>query len=117
SRCPVSSIDRPTGRLVGRPVGRSIVASACRACRGRRIIPAVKELAMSEIKDRYDHVIIGGGIAADAAARAIHQRAPEASIAIISADPHQPVYRPALSKDLWSGDDPDPDSQALHTAE
>lgn len=72
---------------------------------------------MSEIKDRYDHVIIGGGIAADAAARAIHQRAPEASIAIISADPHQPVYRPALSKDLWSGDDPDPDSQALHTAE
>lgn len=71
---------------------------------------------MAEIKDRYDHVIIGGGIAADAAARAIHERAPEASIAILSADAHEPVYRPSLSKDLWTGDDPDPDSQALHTA-
>ena len=70
---------------------------------------------MSDLKDHYDHVIIGGGIAADRAARAIREADPDATIAILSADPHAPVYRPALSKALWHGDDPDPDSQDLHT--
>ncbi|GAA4529387.1 FAD-dependent oxidoreductase [Brachybacterium paraconglomeratum] len=72
---------------------------------------------MSDLKHRYDHVIIGGGIAADRAARAIREADPDATIAILSADPHGPVYRPALSKTLWHGDDPDPHSQDLHTAE
>src|SRR5690606_39354140 len=72
---------------------------------------------MTHPKDSYDHVIIGGGIAADAAARAIREADEDASIAILSADPHAPVYRPALSKDLWTGEDPDPDSQDLGTAE
>lgn len=49
----------------------------------------------------YDHVIIGGGIAADKAARAIRAVDPAASVLIISADMDPPVYRPALSKDLW----------------
>lgn len=71
---------------------------------------------MTDLKDSYDHLIIGGGIAADAAARAIRQADEDASIAILSADPHAPVYRPALSKDLWTGEDPDPDSQDLGTA-
>ena len=72
---------------------------------------------MTHPKDSYDHVLIGGGIAADAAARAIREADEDASIAILSADPHAPVYRPALSKDLWTGEDPDPDSQDLGTAE
>jgi len=72
---------------------------------------------MTDLGYRYDHVIIGGGVAADAAARALHEAAPEASIAILSADPHSPVYRPALSKDLWHGESDDPDSQDLRTAE
>ena len=72
---------------------------------------------MSELKHRYDHIIIGGGVAADTAARAIRAEDETASIAILSADPHGPVYRPALSKDLWHGEDPDPDSQDLNTAE
>lgn len=72
---------------------------------------------MSQLASRYDHVIIGGGVAADAAARALRAAAPEASIAILSADPHSPVYRPALSKDLWHGESADPDSQDLRTAE
>ena len=72
---------------------------------------------MTHPQDSYDHVIIGGGIAADAAARAIRETDEDASIAILSADPHAPVYRPALSKDLWTGEDPDPDSQDLGTAE
>ena len=71
---------------------------------------------MSDLKDSYDHLIIGGGIAADAAARAIREADEDTSIAILSADPHAPVYRPALSKDLWTGEDPDPDSQDLGTA-
>lgn len=72
---------------------------------------------MTDPKDSYDHVIIGGGIAADAAARAIRAEDETASIAILSADAHAPVYRPALSKDLWTGEDPDPTSQDLGTAE
>lgn len=72
---------------------------------------------MTNLEARYDHVIIGGGVAADSAARAIRAASAEATIAILSADPHEPVYRPALSKDLWTGDDPDPASQDLHTAE
>lgn len=71
---------------------------------------------MSDLKHRYDHVIIGGGIAADSAARAIRATDPDATIAILSADPHPPVYRPALSKSLWNGENPDPHSEDLHTA-
>ncbi|ASK66078.1 N-acylamino acid racemase [Brachybacterium avium] len=72
---------------------------------------------MTNLEAHYDHVIIGGGMAADSAARAIRTASPEATIAILSADPHSPVYRPALSKDLWTGEDADPASQELHTAE
>ncbi|MGP9538262.1 NAD(P)/FAD-dependent oxidoreductase [Brachybacterium sp. AOP43-C2-M15] len=72
---------------------------------------------MSDLEHSYDHVIIGGGVAADSAARAIRELDPEATIAIISADAHGPVHRPALSKELWHGEDPDPSSQDLHTAE
>ncbi|MGY5765795.1 NAD(P)/FAD-dependent oxidoreductase [Brachybacterium sp. DNPG3] len=71
---------------------------------------------MPDLRSSYDHVIVGGGVAADKAARAIREAAPAASIAILSADADGPVYRPALSKDLWHGDDPDPASQDLATA-
>ncbi|WP_018296596.1 NAD(P)/FAD-dependent oxidoreductase [Corynebacterium lubricantis] len=71
---------------------------------------------MAQLQSRYDHVIVGGGVSADKAARSIHEAEPEASIAIISADADGPVYRPALTKDLWNGDNPDPVSQDLATA-
>lgn len=71
---------------------------------------------MSDLKTSYDHVIVGGGVAADKAARAICKTRPEATIAILSADRDGPVYRPALTKDLWLKDDPDPASQDLATA-
>ncbi len=71
---------------------------------------------MSAPRDFYDHLIIGGGVAADKAARAIRERQPEAGIAILSADADGPVYRPALTKDLWLKADPDPASQDLNTA-
>lgn len=51
---------------------------------------------MSDLRSSYDHVIVGGGVAADKAARAIREAQPDASIAIISADVTGPVYHPAL---------------------
>ncbi|QGU07359.1 Anthranilate 1,2-dioxygenase system ferredoxin--NAD(+) reductase component [Corynebacterium occultum] len=70
---------------------------------------------MSTPRDSYHHLIIGGGVAADKAARAIRKADPETSIGILSADGDGPVYRPALTKDLWHGEDEDPASQDLHT--
>ena len=53
------------------------------------------------------YLIIGGGMTADAAARAVRESDADGSIGIISADPHPPYNRPPLSKGLWKGDDPD----------
>ena len=55
----------------------------------------------------FRYVIIGGGMTADAAARAIRESDPSGSLGIISADPHPPYNRPPLSKGLWKGDDPE----------
>src|SRR5882672_11892036 len=53
------------------------------------------------------YLIIGGGMTADAAARAIRESDPSGTIGIISDDPHPPYNRPPLSKALWKGDDPE----------
>ena len=63
------------------------------------------------------YVIVGGGVAADKAARAIRERDADADIAIYTESTYGPVYRPALSKDLWIGDKSDLASQDLGTAE
>jgi 3-phenylpropionate/trans-cinnamate dioxygenase ferredoxin reductase subunit len=52
----------------------------------------------------YPYLIIGGGMTADAAARAIRAADPAAAIGLISAEPHPPYARPPLSKGLWKGD-------------
>lgn len=52
----------------------------------------------------YTYLIVGGGMTADAAAQAIHETAPTASIGLISAEPHPPYDRPPLSKALWKGE-------------
>ncbi len=49
----------------------------------------------------YDYLIIGAGMTGEAAAQAIHQAAPEASIGIIGDEKHPPYDRPPLSKGLW----------------
>jgi NADPH-dependent 2,4-dienoyl-CoA reductase/sulfur reductase-like enzyme len=56
---------------------------------------------------KYDYLIVGGGMTADAAARGIRGRDPKGSIAIIGSDPHPPYNRPPLTKGLWKGDQPD----------
>jgi 3-phenylpropionate/trans-cinnamate dioxygenase ferredoxin reductase subunit len=54
---------------------------------------------------RYDYVIIGGGMVADAAAKGIRERDSAGSIVLLSEDVDPPYTRPALSKKLWT--DPD----------
>jgi 3-phenylpropionate/trans-cinnamate dioxygenase ferredoxin reductase subunit len=54
--------------------------------------------------NRYDYLIIGGGMTADAAARGIRELDTKHTIGIISADPHPPYNRPPLTKALWKGD-------------
>jgi len=51
----------------------------------------------------YKYLIIGGGLAADAATRGIRELDAEGSIGIISMEPDPPYMRPNLSKGLWKG--------------
>lgn len=51
----------------------------------------------------YTYLIIGGGMAADAAAQGIRQEDADGSLGIISAEPDPPYNRPPLSKGLWQG--------------
>jgi 3-phenylpropionate/trans-cinnamate dioxygenase ferredoxin reductase component len=53
---------------------------------------------------RYDYLIVGGGMSADAAAHGIRAEDAKGTIAIVGAEPHAPYNRPPLSKALWKGD-------------
>ncbi len=52
---------------------------------------------------RYDYLIIGGGMTADAAAKGIRDVDKNGSIGLVSAEPDPPYNRPPLSKGLWKG--------------
>jgi NADPH-dependent 2,4-dienoyl-CoA reductase/sulfur reductase-like enzyme len=51
----------------------------------------------------HQYLIIGGGMAADAAVDGIRQVDPDGSIGLISAESYPPYDRPPLSKALWKG--------------
>jgi 3-phenylpropionate/trans-cinnamate dioxygenase ferredoxin reductase component len=51
----------------------------------------------------YTHLIIGGGMTADAAIRGIFEKDKEGSIGLIGGEIHPPYDRPPLSKALWKG--------------
>ncbi|MGE5642731.1 MAG: FAD-dependent oxidoreductase, partial [Byssovorax cruenta] len=51
----------------------------------------------------YKYLIIGGGLAGDAATRGIRELDPEGTIGMISSEPDPPYMRPNLSKGLWKG--------------
>ena len=53
---------------------------------------------------RYRYLVVGGGMAADAAARGIRERDKEGSIGLVGEEPSAPYARPPLSKGLWKGD-------------
>jgi len=52
---------------------------------------------------RYDYLIVGGGMASQAALAELRKQDPEGSIALITAEPETPYDRPPLSKKLWTG--------------
>ncbi len=54
---------------------------------------------------RYDYLIVGGGMTADAAARGIREMDASGTIGIISSEIDAPYSRPPLSKALWKGDE------------
>jgi 3-phenylpropionate/trans-cinnamate dioxygenase ferredoxin reductase component len=56
---------------------------------------------------RYDYLIVGGGMTADAAAHGIRREDTEGTIAMVGAEPHASYNRPPLSKALWKGDPAD----------
>ena len=51
----------------------------------------------------YKYLIIGGGLAGDAATKGIRELDTEGSIGLISMEPDPPYMRPNLSKGLWKG--------------
>lgn len=51
----------------------------------------------------YDYLIIGAGIAAESAMRALREADPAGSIGVFGDEPHSPYDRPPLSKALWKG--------------
>jgi NADPH-dependent 2,4-dienoyl-CoA reductase/sulfur reductase-like enzyme len=53
---------------------------------------------------RYDYLIVGAGMTADAAARGIRERDSRGTIGVIGAEPDAPYNRPPLTKGLWKGD-------------
>jgi NADPH-dependent 2,4-dienoyl-CoA reductase/sulfur reductase-like enzyme len=52
----------------------------------------------------YSYLIVGGGMTADSAAKAIRKVDASGSIGLLSAEAHPPYDRPPLSKGLWKGD-------------
>ncbi|WBU37603.1 NAD(P)/FAD-dependent oxidoreductase [Homoserinibacter sp. YIM 151385] len=66
---------------------------------------------------RYDYLVVGGGMVADAAARGIRERDARGTIGILSADVEPPYTRPALSKKLWTDPEFDWDQVPLGTTE
>lgn len=54
------------------------------------------------MSDRYEYVIVGGGMIADAAAKGIRELDRDGAILVLGDDPDEPYTRPALSKLLWT---------------
>ncbi|HKK26596.1 MAG TPA: FAD-dependent oxidoreductase [Gemmatimonadota bacterium] len=51
----------------------------------------------------YDYLIVGGGMAADAAVGGIREVDPEGSVGLVGGEEVPPYDRPPLSKGLWKG--------------
>lgn len=69
----------------------------------------------AEVRE-VDHLIIGGGMTAAAAAMTLADETPDARVALISDEARPPYDRPPLSKDLWQDATPNLDEIA-HDAE
>jgi 3-phenylpropionate/trans-cinnamate dioxygenase ferredoxin reductase component len=58
---------------------------------------------MEEPMKHYKYLIIGGGLAGDAATKGIRELDSDGTIGMISMEPDPPYMRPNLSKGLWKG--------------
>lgn len=66
----------------------------------------------------YDYLIVGAGMAADAAARAVAESDPGASVGILGSETHAPYERPPLTKGLWKETQASPvEAVDLHTVD
>lgn len=52
-----------------------------------------------------DYLVVGGGMTADAAVKALARSDPQGSVTLVSQEPTAPYRRPPLSKGLWKGQD------------
>src|SRR5689334_19424224 len=53
---------------------------------------------------RYDHLLIGGGVASAACAQALRKAGAEGSILLVGREPDPPYHRPAATKELLRGE-------------
>jgi 3-phenylpropionate/trans-cinnamate dioxygenase ferredoxin reductase subunit len=58
----------------------------------------------AEMAVEYKYLIIGGGMAGDAALEALRKADPNGSVGVIGRERNLPYNRPPLSKGLWKGD-------------
>src|SRR6187551_2846919 len=58
---------------------------------------------MEEPMKNYKYLIIGGGLAGDAATKGIRELDMDGTIGMLSMEPDPPYMRPNLSKGLWKG--------------
>lgn len=79
-------------------------------------VPVDEELVAFRNDTNNRYVILGGGVAAVSAAEAIRRRDKTGSIRMISAEPHLPINRPMLTKDLKVVVD-DPERLRVHDAQ
>jgi len=69
------------------------------------------------VRDSYDYVVVGAGMAGDAAAHGIREVDPAGTILVVGREPTAPVTRPALTKKLWTDPEFAFDQVWLRTAE
>ena len=68
---------------------------------GPDLDPTARGVHSTEVRDAYDYVIVGAGMAAAKAVRGIRSQDPDGGIGVFGTQPAPPVYRPDLSKTLW----------------
>jgi len=72
---------------------------------------------VSTVRETYDYVVVGAGMAGDAAARGIREVDRAGTVLVIGREPTAPVDRPALTKALWTDPEATLDQVWLGTAE
>src|SRR5687768_6249676 len=61
---------------------------------------------LDDLRQRYDVVVVGGGVAAGSCVRTLVEGGFSGSIVIFTAEPHPPYTRPGLSKAVLRGEKP-----------